>query len=393
MKRRDFLKQSALATVGTYFIPSFLKAFNQGKNNFNNKKLVIIQLSGGNDGLNTIIPFENDLYYQARPRLAIPKTEVIKLSDNLGLHPAMEKFQLLFKENLVSILNNVGYPNPDRSHFRSMDIWHTASESNEYLHTGWIGRLLDAQCQNNCQAFNAIEVDDTLSLALKGDKTKGLALREPEKFYKMAQRKQFDYLGTKQEDNIDYLYKTLSETHNSAAYIYEKNKIKKQNNTEYPNDDFAQRLKIIAQMIHSGIETSIYYVSLSGFDTHTNQENTQKRLLSVYSEAIYSFVTDLKAKQNLDNTLILTFSEFGRRVEENASGGTDHGTANNLFIIGNSLKKTGFYNNQANLSDLDGGDIKYSIDFRNIYATLLKKHLTLDDAKILNRRFEYLDFI
>jgi uncharacterized protein (DUF1501 family) len=392
MKRREFLKHSTLATVGTWLIPSFLKAFDSPKIDFTGKKLIIIQLSGGNDGLNTVIPFENDIYYNVRPRLAIAKSEVLKLNSEQGFHPAMSKMKQLYDEGLMCIFNGVGYPNPDRSHFRSMDIWHTASDSNEYLSTGWIGRFLDAKCDSSCQAFSAVELDDTLSLALKGSRVKGLAMQNPEKFYKMAKNKKQDFSGHHDHENVDYLYKTLAETVSSAEYIYEKNKIQK-TDVEYPQNEFSQRLKTIGEMIKSGLEIEVYYASLSGFDTHVNQLNTQERLLGMYADAVYSLVNDLKKSGNLDNTLILTFSEFGRRVAQNASGGTDHGTANNLFIIGNNLKKKGFYNNAPILDTLDEGDLKYSIDFRNIYATILEKHLKSPTSPILGKSFEQLYFI
>ncbi|KOY84637.1 twin-arginine translocation pathway signal [bacterium 336/3] len=394
MKRREFLKQSTLATVGTWLIPSFLKAFEEQNINFAGKRLIIIQLSGGNDGLNTIVPFENDIYYNTRPRLAIPKENVLKLNSEQGLHPIMSKMKQLYDEGLLCIFNSVGYPNPDRSHFRSMDIWHTASDSNEYLSSGWIGRFLDANCEKNCKAFSAIELDDTLSLAMKGEKVKGLALQNPEKFYKMAKNKKINSSQNHhhEHENVAYLYKTLSETVSSAEYIYEKNKIQK-TSVDYPQNEFGQRLKTISQMIKSGLEIEVYYASLSGFDTHVNQLNTQERLLGIYSDAIYSLVTDLKQSGNLDNTLILTFSEFGRRVAQNASGGTDHGTANNLFIIGNSLKKKGFYNSSPKLESLDEGDLKYEIDFRSIYATILKNHLNVPINSILGKNVEQLYFL
>jgi len=392
MKRREFLKQSALATAGTWLIPSFLKGLDKENSFYQGKRLIIIQLSGGNDGLNTVIPFENDIYYNARPRLAIPKEKVLKLNTEQGFHPSMEKMKLLYEEGLLTVFNSVGYPNPDRSHFRSMDIWHTASESNEYLQTGWIGRFLDANCEKNCKAFSAIEIDDTLSLAMKGSKVKGLALQNPEKFYRLAKNKKITDSEPHDHENVAYLYKTLAETVSSAEYIYEKNKIQK-STINYPQNEFAQRLKTIAQMIKSNLETEVYYASLSGFDTHVNQENTQERLLKIYADAIHSLVTDLKQSKHFEDTLILTFSEFGRRVSQNASGGTDHGTANSLFVMGNNLKKKGFYNAMPQLHTLDEGDLKYEIDFRNIYATIIQKHLKSSVNEVLGKNFDLLPFV
>ena len=401
MKRRNFIQKSALASVGTMMIPGFLKALelnNLNKNALTNKKLVIIQWSGGNDGLNTLIPFENDIYYKSRPRLAIAKNEVLKLNDDLGFNPVMSEMKNLFKEGYMTIVNNVGYPNPDRSHFRSMDIWHTGSNSDEYLTTGWLGRYLDATCGSQCEsAHQAIEVDDTLSLVMKGENIKGLALKDAKKLYDATQDKNIQALAKlsnhpHEHENVDYLYKTLAETVSSANYIHNKSNTFK-NKKEYPQSPLGHQLKTIAQLINSGIETNVYYTSISGFDTHVNQKNQQERLLKMYSEAVKVFVDDLKQNGHLNDTIIMTFSEFGRRVSQNASGGTDHGTANNLYLIGGNLKKAGIYNEQPNLSDLDEGDLKYSVDFRSIYATLIKKHLQANEKSILCGSFPLMDFI
>ncbi|TAF67933.1 MAG: DUF1501 domain-containing protein [Cytophagales bacterium] len=397
MKRREFIQKSALTTVGSMLIPNFLKAYELEhlitNNNLNGKILVVIQLSGGNDGLNTIIPYQNDLYYQNRPALGIKKENLISLNDELGLNAVMGGLKKIYDQGYLSIINQVGYPNPDRSHFRSMDIWHTASASNQYLSTGWLGRYLDAQCQQNCtSAHMAIEVDDSLSLALKGDKIKGLAMTQPDKLYKNTQDKQIKTLATyphkhEKDENVAYLYKTLAETVSSAQWIYEKAKITASKAT-YPENDFAKRLKTIASLIISGLETQVYYVSLGSFDTHTNQKAQQERLLKIYADAVDVFVNDLKNNQKWNQVAIMTFSEFGRRVAQNASGGTDHGTANQVFLMAEKLKKAGFYNPAPNLTDLDEGDLKYSIDFRNIYAALLQQHLQVEPKTVLNQNFE-----
>jgi uncharacterized protein (DUF1501 family) len=402
MKRRHFINTSALASVGTMLIPNFLKALEVQKLNRNQETdniLIIIQLSGGNDGLNTTIPYQNDLYYQARPRLAVPKNDVLKLTDEVGFNPVMQGLKSVFEEGYLSIINNVGYPNPDRSHFRSMDIWHTASDSSVYWQSGWVGRYLDSACAGlDCKtAYNAIEVDDTLSLAMKGLNIKGLAIKDVNKFFKSTQSPALKALAKMEKtadehENVSYLYKTLAETVSSANYIQEKTKIAK-SFANYPMNAFGQQLKTIAQLINSGLETNVYYASLSGFDTHVNQKNQQERLLKIYADGMKALLDDLKKSGKIKQTLIMTFSEFGRRVAQNASGGTDHGTANNLFLMGGNLKKPGIYNEMPNLTDLDEGDLKYKIDFRSIYATLLEKHLQTNSEKILNGKFDLLGIV
>ncbi|TXH24231.1 MAG: DUF1501 domain-containing protein [Cyclobacteriaceae bacterium] len=396
--RRQFLKKSALATAGTMLLPGFLKSLEA--NPFalpeGQKILVVIQLSGGNDGLNTIVPYTNDLYYKFRPQLALTKASVLQASDSLGFHPSLAKLNELYDKGYLAVINNVGYPNPDRSHFRSMDIWHTASDSNEYLNTGWIGRYLDSSCKNCNIAHQAVEIDDMLSLALKGENIKGMAVKNPKKLYTVLHNNYFQKISKNTSDTgeaaLNYLYKTLAEASSSADYIYDKSKIYT-SGTVYPNSEFAGQLKTVAELINSGIETKVYYVSLSGFDTHVRQQPQHVRLLNTYADAVNAFVSDLEKNNRFQDVLVMTFSEFGRRVSQNASGGTDHGTANNLFVIGKNLKQKGFINGTPDLSKLDQGDLIHEIDFRSVYATLLNRWLNTNSPSILNGNFKILEFI
>ena len=399
MERRDFLKQSVFASAGTMLVPAFLKPFeSMAKSNLSGyKNLVVVQFSGGNDGLNTVIPFGNDVYYQLRKTIAIPQSDVIKLNDIQGLNPALGALREIYDQGWMAIINNVGYPNPDRSHFRSMDIWQTASDSNQFLSTGWIGRYLDSNCQSCQHPYTAIEVDDTLSLAMKGNTKKGIALRDPNQLFRNTNTPFFKKMISQDkehldEDNLGYLYKTVIETSSSANYIQDTSKT--YNSTfVYPNTGFANQLKTVAKFIMSGLDTRVYYISLSGFDTHVNQLDQQKRLFTQYAEGINAFLKDLKKNDRLDDTLVITFSEFGRRVAQNASNGTDHGTANNMFIYGGKLKKQGIYNDAPNLSDLDAGDLKYKVDFREVYATVLDKWLGVGNGQVLPGKFSAMDFV
>jgi uncharacterized protein (DUF1501 family) len=411
MNRRNFLQKSALTTAGTMLIPNFLKAFELNQLTQNaapaaGKTLVIVQLSGGNDGLNTVVPYRNDIYYRERPTLAISRDKVLTINDEIGLNPALESLKALYDDGLVTIINNVGYPNPDRSHFRSMDIWQTASGSDSYLPTGWVGRYLDASCTgaDTCQPHRAIEVDDTLSLAMKGSRVNGLAMLNPQKLYNQTQSSLVKGLATANHDdehnNVAYLYKTLAETVSSSAYIYDKSarvaSPVSSTNGAYPATELGKRLKTVSELIQSGVSTSVYYISLSGFDTHINQPGQQERLLRQYAEAVKAFMGDLKATNRQNDVLLMTFSEFGRRVKQNASNGTDHGTANNVFLIGGGLRGAApnkAFNETPNLTDLDEGDLKYSVDFRNIYATLLRNWLNTNDEVILGQKFETLGFV
>ncbi len=395
MERRQFLKNSALAS-GLLFVPSFVKAIESVSTEIRGyKRLVIIQLSGGNDGLNTVIPYTNDFYFNARPSLAI-KRGVIKLNDNIGLHPSLLPLKELYDNGKLTILNNVGYPNPVRSHFRSMDIWQTGSTSEEVLQSGWIGRYLDLHGK---KPYNAIEVDEALSLALKGEHRTGIATYDYKMLYRSTKDPYFksvlDHYNGRHlsEHNLGYLYKTMIDAKSSASYIKEHTQLRLSQRT-YPQNKLAKQLRNVAQFINSGLDTRIFYTSLGGFDTHANQSNPQKRLLGIYAESVAAFVEDLKTNNTFEDTLILTFSEFGRRVKQNAANGTDHGSANNVFIIGNQLKTAGVYNDLASLKDLEGnGDLKFSIDFRSIYATILNKWLNVSSEGIISNSPKPLKFI
>ena len=396
MKRRDFLTKSSLAS-SLLMVPNFMKAF-EGLDpvSLGHKKLVLIQLSGGNDGLNTIIPYRNDLYYKHRPSISIPKNKLIDVNGELGFNENLGPLKSLYDKGYLSIINNVGYPNPNRSHFRSTDIWQTASSSSEYLDTGWMGRYIDQYGKN---PHSGIEVDDSLSLIMKGETMNGIATRDAKKMFNNTKTPFFGKVLETQtashlsEHNLGYLYKTMVSAKSSAKYIYETSKTSKSTKI-YPNNAFAKQLKTTAEFINSGLDTKVYYVSMGGFDTHAYQSNRQARLLKIYAQAMDIFVNDLETSDSFKDTLVVTFSEFGRRVQQNAAAGTDHGTASNLFIIGKNLRKPGFYNSSPDLSNLDGnGDLKYTVDFRSIYATLLDQWLDASHSKILGKSFKTLNFI
>ena len=395
MKRKEFIQAGSLATA-SLMLPQFLKAFEKpvmvppG-----NKVLVVLQLSGGNDGLNTVIPITNDIYYRERPKIGIAKKEAVVLTDEVGLNPALECFKGLYDDGSLSILNSVGYPNPDRSHFRSMDIWQSASNSNEYINSGWLGRYLDAQCKGCDKPTQALEIDDVLSLALKGQDTSGLAFKDPRRLYSSSNERFYKEINAAHqatEETVDYLYKTMSQTISSADYIFEQSRLHPSSAT-YPGTELGKNLKTISTLIQSDINTKVYYVSLGSFDTHVNQEGQQKRLFTELNDAVKAFTADLKKNNRFQDVLLMTFSEFGRRVSQNASNGTDHGTANNMFFISGGLKQKGLLNALPDLSDLNDGDLKHKVDFKNVYATVLNKWLGTNDKMILGKQYDHLKFI
>lgn len=403
IKRRDFIRLGSLATA-SMFVPKLLQAtavLGQDTLAKGNKVLVVLQLSGGNDGLNTVIPVRNDIYYKSRPLLGIARDKSLLLTDEVALHPELSFFRSLYEEGQLGILNSVGYPEPDRSHFRSMDIWHSASDSKEVLQTGWLGRYLDGQCKSCELPTQAIEMDDTLSLAMKGNLQKAIALKDPKQLYnnshkdylkKLAGSHQSDVHDLEHERPVDYLYKTMTSAINSADYFFEKSKART-TTASYPATQLGKSLKTISSLILADANTQVYYVSIGSFDTHVNQQNQQARLFTQINDAIAAFTKDMKDNNRFEDVLLFTFSEFGRRVEQNASNGTDHGTANNMFFIGGGLKQNGLLNEMPDLQDLQSGDLKYKVDFKSVYATVLKKWLNADDLSILGKREEYLAFI
>jgi uncharacterized protein (DUF1501 family) len=395
IRRREFLQIGSLATA-SMMMPKFLKAFEKPRMvPPGNKVVVVIQFSGGNDGLNTVIPVTNDIYYRERQTIGIAKDKALSLTGDVGLNPALEAFKGLYDDGSLAIMNSVGYPNPDRSHFRSMDIWQSGSASNEFVSTGWIGRYLDAQCHGCDKPTQGLELDDTLSLALKGKSSKGLAFKDPRRLYSTSNEKFYKDINaahTGTEETVDYLYKTMSETLSSADYIYNQSKLHPTSQV-YPSTELGKNMKTIASLILSDINTKVYYVSLGSFDTHVGQEQKQKQLFTELNDAVKAFTTDLKNNNRFQDVLMMTFSEFGRRVSQNASNGTDHGTANNMFFISGGLKEKGLLNAMPDLADLNEGDLKHKVDFKNVYATVLNKWLGTDDKMVLGKQFDYLNFI
>lgn len=405
--RKDFLRLTALASA-SFMIPKFLRGTNQQSedmlkqlflSNTNGKRLVVVQFSGGNDGLNMVVPYADDLYHSNRPTVGIKSANVLRIDDHFGFNPSMKGVSDLTSAGQFAVLNSVGYTNPNRSHFRSLDIWHSASDEDKYIQTGWVGRWLDSCCTDeNIRPHLAVEIDDAMSLAIKGENMKGIATRNPKRMKLLTadpllMKIASDYKHHESEHQlVDYLHKTLAETSQSASYLIEKMKTAPSKGM-YPQHSFGKQMKVVADLILGGSETVIYYVSLAGFDTHAGQNNQQNRLLGIYSDAMDAFSKDMKEAGLWNDTLVMTFSEFGRRVKQNASQGTDHGTANVVMLAGGGLRKSGILNEAPDLKNLDDGDLRHTVDFRQVYATVLQNWLGTDPEIVLGRKFGVLDFI
>lgn len=403
--RKDFLRISALASA-SFMLPKFLRGSDEQSSNAlsnlflpatNGKRLIVIQFTGGNDGLNMIVPYGNDLYHSNRPTVGIKNPEVLKMDTYHGFNPVMKGIHDLFNAGQFAAINSVGYPDPNRSHFRSMDIWHSGSGADQYLTTGWIGRYLDA-CGEMTVPHKAVEIDDTMSLALKGETRNGIAQRNPKRMKLLTEDQLLMQIANDYKHHesdhalVDYLHQSLTETAESASYLIEKAKAGG-SKAFYPQHPFGKQMKNVADLILAGSETTVYYVSLAGFDTHAGQNGQQNRLLGIYSQAMEALAKDLKDAGQWQNTLVMTFSEFGRRVKQNASQGTDHGTANVVMFAGGSLKKAGVLNEAADLQNLDEGDLIHKVDFRQVYATILQNWLGTDHEVVLGKKFTLLDFV
>ena len=377
MNRRNFLTLTGTFTGGALLLPNFLHAFGTTNEIITGEQSVVfIQLNGGNDGLNTFIPFENPLYYDLRPNIGIAKDKVISKTNGMGFHPALKDFTTIQQNGHLTIIQNVGYPEPNRSHFRSQEIWQTASDSTEFLNEGWLGRYLDIQCKDH-QPTAGINLDAIDNLAFKGKQPNSITIKDPNRF-----KIRKDYEETKKlSDNpqLDFVRKKANSVTEGTAEI-QKALANSKSEISYSKTGLSKNLEWIARLIKGNLNSKVYYTSMNGFDTHDNQLNAQQRNLSELNDAIFSFYQDLKEAKLLQNITIVVFSEFGRRVKDNGNG-TDHGTAAPLFIIGGN-NKGNILGNNPNLADLDKGDLKHEIDFRSVYGAILEKKLNFNCSNI-----------
>lgn len=373
ISRRRFLQLGSLASA-SFLVPAFLQSC-QREAVSTNKKLIVIQLSGGNDALNTVIPVRNDIYYRSRPGIAVSKNMALGISDEAALHPSLKGIRFLYDQGYVSIINNVGYEDHSRSHFRSMDMWQSGS-SGGTVETGWIGRYMDAASNDN----TALEIDEISSLVMKGKYKTALAADHADQL--------LDHHHEHYAKLAEYMKAAPMEGGNTIT-----NDQFKQRVHAYPDTPLGSKMKFVASMIGAGIGTSVYYISHGSFDTHVAQGVNHAGLLSELDGAITAMVGDMKAKGKLDEVMIVTFSEFGRRVAENESGGTDHGAAGNMFVISGGLRKQGLYNDMPDLTNLHEGDLKHTVDFRRVYSTILDRWLQADSRKILGRNYNHLSFV
>ncbi len=366
--------------------------------------LVLIRLKGGNDGLNTIIPlFDYGAYQQLRPTIRIPENQVIRLSDALGIPSYMSSLENLWNDGQMKVVNSVGYPDQNLSHFRSSDIWASGSDADIMDTSGWLGRYLEEELPdflvNPPEHPPAIQIGGTGNLVFNnsGMNNMGVVVNDPEQLTEIARKGQLydiqDVPDCYRGEQLSYLRTVANSTFRYASIISDTYN-NAQNQVEYQQNPLSDQLSVVARLIKGGLSTKLYMVSLDGFDTHAQQNETHPYLLHFLSEAVHDFFDDLKKSDDDKRVLGMTFSEFGRRIEQNASQGTDHGAAAPVILFGGGLEENGFVGNPPDLQDLDViGNLKFDVDFRQIYATVLENWLCIDPGlvnQIMGKSFERL---
>jgi uncharacterized protein (DUF1501 family) len=419
LTRRAFLAHSlrastllACAPAVPQFLAATARAAEQDKDG---NVLVVLELGGGNDGLNTVIPYGDDLYHKARPTLRVAKKDVLKINDHVGLHNALNSLQPLINSGDLAVVQGVGYPNPDRSHFESMDIWQSADLTRENQ-TGWLGRAVPS-LHDKKGSIPALQIGaNSLPLALQGAPGGVVSLNQqvpyrldlgPDEKRSAARRKVIEDMTKAKADGPDddllaFVRRRQVQTYTTLDKLKEVLEADKKPNQPQPvpvrvggfegGGQLANNLNLVARLIKEGFGTRIFYVAIDGFDTHANQAERHSALLQEIGFAINSFFQQLKEGDHDKKVVLLTFSEFGRRVKENGSRGTDHGAASCLFVAGPPVKG-GPVGEHPKLDDLDAGDLKHAIDFRRVYATLLDQWLAVESRVVLNGQFQHLPLL
>jgi uncharacterized protein (DUF1501 family) len=400
LDRRDFLRNGSLVALGLS-VPSFLSRTALAARNSTNPGakdtiLMVIQLTGGNDGLNTVIPFKDAEYAKYRPTLKQPKDLVKKVNDDLALHPSLDGLAGLLQDQALCVVQGVGYPNPSQSHFRSMDIWQSASTANK-LTEGWLGKTL--KHLPSAGAFHVKAGGEGGWLALDGAPVRVPSITSLEDFQlktaaassddKRQQRTIIEGAAKSSSGKpslLDFVQRTAANTYASSRRLQEIGK-NYQPKAQYPNTGLANRLKLAAQLIDADLGARIFYVSLENFDTHANQANAHAGLLSELSGAMTAFYKDMAARGHKDRLLMMTFSEFGRRAKENGSKGTDHGSAAPMFLVGGKVQP-GVVGAHPSLTKLEDGNLKHHTDFRQVYAAILDEWLGASSNDVIGSSFK-----
>jgi len=414
LTRRDLMKSGLVVVMGGAFMPTiFSRAIAMAAadkpastaGTTPNKTLIVVQLAGGNDGLNTVIPYADSRYLQLRPHLGIPTDQVVQLDSQIGLHPSLKALKPLWDGGKLSIVENVGYDHPSLSHFQAMDIWQTADPLNT-RHEGWLSTLVGGSVDSQGHPVNALSLGPALAPALCCPAVPPPALTSLAD-YKMQPDIRYPNGRTAREDALNRLYASYTAPAPYAALLDATSQTAEVSSQQlqdaalghvptsgatYPKGGFGDGLKLLAALITKDLGLRVGYIVLGGFDTHANQAKHHADLLQTLADGITAFQTDLVGQGKADNVVLMTWSEFGRRAAENASLGTDHGTAAPVFVVGNTIKG-GLKGDRPDLGNLDNGNLRFATDFRSVYATVLDNWLQADSAAILGQKFSHLAFL
>lgn len=385
LTRRSFLKTSSLAVLAST-APAFVTcAARAAEPKKDQRVLVVVQLDGGNDALNTLVPFKDENYVKLRPRLKIAERNLLKLNNQLGLHPSFRAAEKLVSDGQLLAIPGVGYPNPNRSHFESMAIWHTArTDPEEYKNYGWLGRALDPSGNESYTITNDVP------RALRGRRSAAIALTRLEDLILADSGIAKQAVGAEtQIDLLDFVRRHAADGMAAAGKL--KTLGKRTHGTNYPATQLAERLSLVANLLKADLGTRVFYTVQGGYDTHANQEFAHANLLSEFAGAVNAFFADLKVAKLADRVTLLAFSEFGRTIQENGSAGTDHGTAGTTFLVGPNVK-AGVAGAMPSLTDLVQGEPKMTTDFRRIYATVLRDWLDLKE-NVLGGDFKTMELL
>ncbi len=392
--RRDFVRRGLYGIGVPAGLPVLLQgtasalaaeALDGNKEAHPERILVVVELTGGNDGLNTVIPFRNDAYYRARPTLGISRRDAIAITDEAGFHPSLVGFERLYKDGLLAVVEGCGYPNPSLSHFSSMGFWHTGvPHGGEAL--GWIGRFQDAQTPAGT-ANAIVNVASAQSLAVRGSTHSPLVFDDPDQLRRKATEeqaeviRQLDLSGESANPSLDFLRRTARNATESGALVRDAWQSYRTPVDYGIGGGLGSDLRKVAALIAAGLPTRVYYVSYRGnaFDTHVHQADLHSRILMYAADAIRGFVVDTARIGRGSDVAVMVFTEFGRRIQENASQGTDHGTAGPMFLIGPSIKG-GIHGKAPSLTDTDDGNLRMTTDFRRVYATMIAEWMGYPDT-------------
>ena len=407
LHRREFLKRSSLLATSA-FVPGFVERTARAAEPGKDSILIVLELTGGNDGLNTVIPYRYDEYYKLRPTLAFQASQVVKVNDEIGLHPALQQIGQLSQQSKLAIVQGVGYPNPDRSHFESMDRWQAGEVTAKVSGTGWLAKSVPGLATSKGGGVPVMHVgSDKLPLACRGT-TQGVFTINQEQPFELklglpgseeeAARKKLlaDVAASddKSDDLLPFVQRRHLQTYTSVEKLKAilKDQARDAGRTGMGPGSLYTKLDLVGRLIEQGFGTRVFYVAIDGFDTHSQQAQAHQTLLQQIDQAVGALFQRLQRTGDDQRTLLMTFSEFGRRAAENGSRGTDHGSGSNLFVVGPGVK-AGPCGTHPSLTDLAEGDLKFHTDFRRVYATLLDGWLNVDSKTVLGEKFAPLKFL